>query len=340
LCAQIIHAHQTAVSDMQALDLLNNAFKAKMASLSTIMKLDNKDTGDDHEPVKMKTSLENLSPQAHHAELLVNLLIEANHTRNSSLSTDTSKSSEFLQQSTTHLNQAFENLKTDITQKNKLDHTLCLLKAAIYYRKAAYHYENNPKNPEIATLFVETAEKFALLNGEVAFSSENNALRNEFINIMLQQFNQNRLNIPIESSNYQQSQTYLSIASRLYHNIPKENLLSDSSAWLFARDSLHSLIDAANACSNNKDDLATLHAHQAYASWMMFQNQLKPDDPPCHHNAWKKMYKDVSGAITALQTPNSDSLSLQMHLNTVASSQRKAEGSFIDFIYSRLFSRE
>jgi hypothetical protein len=82
-----------------------------------------------------------------------------------------------------------------------------------------------------------------------------------------------------------------------------------------------------------------LHAHQAYASWMLFQNQLKPDDP-CHHNAWKKMYNDVSGAITVLQAPNSDSISLKMHLNIAASSQRKAEGSFTDFIYSRYFLRE
>ena len=360
LCAQIIHAHQTAVSDMQALDPLNNKFKEKMVSLSTIMQLDNKDAGDDYEPVKMAGPLESVSLKEHHAELLVNLLIEANscdgfrkkltlHTRNSSLSTDTSKSPEFLkQQSTIHLHKAFESLKTDITQKNKLDHTLYWLKAAIYYRKAAYHYENNSNNSEIANLFVKTAEKFALLNDKtsmdsqdrkVAFLSENNALRNEFINIMLQQFNQTRLNIAIESGNYQQSQNYLNIASRLYHNIPKENLLSDSSAWLFAQDSLHSLIDAVSASNNNKDNLATLHAHQAYASWMMFQNQLNPDDP-CHHHAWQRMYENVSNAITELQKPNNDSLSLQRHLHTVASSQRKAEGSFIDFIYSRLFSKE
>jgi hypothetical protein len=52
------------------------------------------------------------------------------------------------------------------------------------------------------------------------------------------------------------------------------------------------------------------------------------------------MYNDVSGAITALQAPNSDSISLKMHLNIAASSQRKAEGSFTDFIYSRYFLRE
>ena len=356
LCAQIV---KTARTDIKELNPLNKEFKEKMVSLSTIMTLDNKDTGNDHGPAKITESLNTPSPQAHHAELLVNLLIEANsfddfrkkltlHTRNSSLSTDTSESPECLEQSKIHLHQAFENLKTDFTQNNILDNTLCLLKAAMYYRKAAYHYENNPNNLEIANLFVETAKEFALLNDntsmdsqdeEVAFLSENNALRNEFINIMLQQVNQIRLNIPTESSNYQQSQNYLNIASRLYHNIPKEDLLSDSSAWLCAQDSLHSLIDAVSASDNSKDNLANLHVHQAYASWMMFQNQRNPDDL-CHHNAWKNMYEDVSNAITELQKPNSNSAILKMHLNTAASKQRKAEGSFIDFIYSRLFSRD
>ena len=345
LCPQIVNNART---DIKKLDILNKEFKEKMVSLFTIMTLDNKDTGNDHAPAKRTESLNTPSLQADHAELLVNLLIEANHTRNSSLSTDTSKSPVFLKKSTIHLHQAFENLKNDITQKNKLDHTLCLLKAAMYYRKAACHYENNSNNSEIATLFVKTAEKFALLNDKtsmdspdrkVAFLSENNALRNEFINIMLQQFNQTRLNIAIESGNYQQSQNYLNIASRLYHNIPKENLLSDSSAWLFAQDSLHSLIDAASASNNSKDDLATLHGHQAYASWMMFQNQLKSKSRFVD-DSWQTMRNDTSNAIAAFQSPNNDSLSLQRHLDTVASSQRKAEGSFIDFIYSRLFSRE
>jgi len=72
---------------------------------------------------------------------------------------------------------------------------------------------------------------------------------------------------------------------------------------------------------------------------MMFQNQLKPDDP-CHHHAWQRMYENVSNAITELQKPNSDRISLKMALNNVALRQRKAEGSFIDFICSRLFSKE
>jgi len=343
LCA----SHTVDVSDIQDLNSFNNEFNNKLSSLSTIMQPNNKDTGNDHALAKRTESLNAPSPQAHHAELLVNLLIEANHTRNISLSTDTSKLPEFLEQSTTHLNQAFENLQKDILQKekqdNELDRILCFLKSAIYYRKAFYHDESNSNNSELVNSFKKTAEKFSSLahdkNLQYPLLEEQESLHNEFVHTIVQQINHNILKLPIESKNYEQFQKYLHFALHLYANIPKEKLLSDSLALRSARDSLHSLIDAANTCSNNKENLATLHAHQAYASWMMFQNQLNQNDP-YHYNAWNKMYNDVSNAITAFQIQNVSEQSLQMHLNTVALSQRKAEGSFIDFIYSRLFSNE